>query len=173
MLEYNLKGTISNLLVKGMKVFMLRKNVYEAGLASSSYQHIDDTVPCHGKTQSCHVVCNPYYTAYFTKPGKDRLSVLDVLRQGANGSICSTPKPWTTWMDAIFRSHTLHIGGMALGGGDGRRDLSARVRQAYPDLEQTASQRVLSAAAVAAYHANAAFRSCKHWSVMMRRSSNG
>jgi hypothetical protein len=28
------------------------------------------------------VVCYPFYTAYFTKPGKDRLSVLDALRQG-------------------------------------------------------------------------------------------
>jgi hypothetical protein len=78
------KGTLSNLLVKGHEEFHAEKEaVYQAGLASSTYQHIDDTsTRVNGQNQSCHVVCNPYYTAYFTKSGKDRLSVLDVLRQG-------------------------------------------------------------------------------------------
>ena len=33
-----------------------------------------------GKFWHTHSLCNPYYTAYFTKPHKDRLSVLEVLQ---------------------------------------------------------------------------------------------
>ena len=57
--------------------------MYEAGLASSPYQHVDDTqTRVNGQNQHRHVICNPVYTAYHTKPNKDRLSVLDVLRNG-------------------------------------------------------------------------------------------
>lgn len=78
------KGTLSNLLIKGHEDFHAEKEaVYEAGLASSFYQHLDDTpTRFNGRNNYCHVVCNLLYTAYFTRAGKDRLSVLDVLRQG-------------------------------------------------------------------------------------------
>jgi regulator of replication initiation timing len=78
------KGTLSNLLIKGHEGFHAEKEaVYEAGLASSFYQHLDDTpTRFNGRNNYCHVVCNLLYTAYFTRAGKDRLSVLDVLRQG-------------------------------------------------------------------------------------------
>jgi hypothetical protein len=78
------KGTLSNLLIKGHEDFHAEKEaVYEAGLESSFYQHLDDTpTRVNGQNNSCHVICNPLYTAYFTKSGKDRLTVLDVLRQG-------------------------------------------------------------------------------------------
>jgi len=78
------KGTLSNLLVKGHEEFHAEKEaVYQAGLASSSYPHLDDTpTRVNGQNQSCHGVCNPLYTAYFSKPGKDRLSGLAILRQG-------------------------------------------------------------------------------------------
>ena len=50
-------------------------------LAWSPWQHLDATsTRVDGKNQSCHVVCNPLYTAYFTTPQQDRLSVLSVLR---------------------------------------------------------------------------------------------
>jgi len=78
------EGEISNLLIKGQKDFHAEKDaVYEAGLGSSPWQHTDDTqTRVDGQNQHCHVVCNPVYTAYHTKPNKDRLSVLDVLRNG-------------------------------------------------------------------------------------------
>jgi hypothetical protein len=78
------KGTLSNLLIKGHEEFHAEKEaVYEAGLASSFYHHLDDTpTRFNGRNNYCHVICNLLYTAYFTRAGKDRLSVLDVLRQG-------------------------------------------------------------------------------------------
>ena len=78
------KGEVSNLLIKGQEDFHAEKDaVYEAGLRSSPWQHTDDTsTRVDGQNQHCHVVCNPVYTAYHTKPNKNRLSVLDVLRNG-------------------------------------------------------------------------------------------
>lgn len=74
-------GQVSNLLIKGQDRFHAEKDaVYEAGLRSSPWQHIDDTgTRVNGVNQHCHVVCNPLYTAYFTTEKKDRLTVVDVL----------------------------------------------------------------------------------------------
>lgn len=77
-------GELSNLLIKEQDPFHAEKDaVYEAGLGSSPWQHTDDTqTRVNGQNQHCHVVCNPLYTAYQTRPTKERLTVLDVLRNG-------------------------------------------------------------------------------------------
>jgi hypothetical protein len=78
------KGELSNLLIKGQDEFHAESDaVYESGLRSSSWQQSDSTLTrVNGQNQNCHVVCNPVYTVYRTLPHKDRLSVLDVLRNG-------------------------------------------------------------------------------------------
>ena len=78
------EGELSNLLIKDQGRFHAEKDaVYEAGLRSSPWQQTDDTLTrVDGQNQHCHVVCNPVYTAYHTRPTKERLSVLDVLRNG-------------------------------------------------------------------------------------------
>jgi hypothetical protein len=75
-------GQVSHLLIKGQGAFHAEKAaVYEAGLRSSAWQHSDDTATrVNGQNWHCHVMDNPLYTAYFTRPRKDRLTVLDVLR---------------------------------------------------------------------------------------------
>jgi hypothetical protein len=74
-------GQVSNLLIKGQDPFHAEKDaLYEAGLRSSPWQHIDETgTRVNGVNQHCHVVCNPLYTAYLTTEKKDRLTVIDVL----------------------------------------------------------------------------------------------
>jgi hypothetical protein len=53
-------------------------------LASTPYQQTDDTsARVAGKFWHTHIVCNPYYTAFFTRPHKDRLTVLSVLQNTA------------------------------------------------------------------------------------------
>jgi hypothetical protein len=150
------KGTLSNLLVKGHEEFHAEKEaVYEAGLASSTYQHIDDTsTRVNGQNQSCHVVCNPFYTAYFTKPGKDRLSVLDVLRQGRKRVYLLNIEA-LAYLDGMpfseatrctleaWRSETVMEEETFL------HELDRRI----PILNKQHRSAVLSAAAVAAYHA--------------------
>jgi hypothetical protein len=74
-------GQISNLLIKDQGAFHAEKDaLYRAGLASSPWQHLDDTsTRVNGQNGYCHIVCNPLYTAYFTTEAKDRLTILDVL----------------------------------------------------------------------------------------------
>jgi hypothetical protein len=77
-------GEVSNLLVKGRDAFHAEAAaVREAGLASGPWQHLDDTATrVGGQNRHCQVLCNPLYTAYQTTEAKDRLTVLDVLRNG-------------------------------------------------------------------------------------------
>jgi hypothetical protein len=74
-------GQVSNLLIKGQAPFHAEKEaLYQAGLASSPWQHLDDTsTRVNGQNGYCHIVCNPLYTAYFTTAAKDRLTIIDVL----------------------------------------------------------------------------------------------
>ena len=79
------EGTISNLLIKDQDPFHAEKDaLYQAGLRSSPWQHIDDTsTRVNGQNQHCQIVCNPLYTTYHTTLSKDRLTIIDVLRNGA------------------------------------------------------------------------------------------
>ena len=74
-------GQVSNLLIKNQDKWHAEKEaVYQAGLQSSSWQHVHDTATrVNGENQHCHIVCNPLYSAYFTRPRKDRLTVIDIL----------------------------------------------------------------------------------------------
>src|SRR5713101_8295785 len=74
-------GQVSNLLIKDHAAFHEEKAaLYQAGLASSPWQHLDDTsTRVNGRNGYCHIVCNLFSTAYFTTEAKDRLTVLDVL----------------------------------------------------------------------------------------------
>jgi hypothetical protein len=78
------KGKLSSLLIEGQYLFHSKRDaVYKSGLRSTSCQQADSTLTrVNGQNQNCHIVCNPFYTVYRTLPHKDRLSVLDVLRNG-------------------------------------------------------------------------------------------
>ena len=53
--------------------------VERAGLASSPWQHFDDTdTRVDGQTWHCHVLGNGLFSVYRTTPKKDRLTVLAV-----------------------------------------------------------------------------------------------
>src|SRR6266849_5780170 len=60
-----------------------KRAIVEAGLASSPWQHMDDTgTRVDGENHHCQILCNPLYGAYFTTARKDRLTIIDVLRNG-------------------------------------------------------------------------------------------
>lgn len=77
-------GELSHVLIKGHEDFHAEKDaVYEAGLRSTPWQHLDETsTRVNGQNQHCHIIGNPLYTAYFTTEAKDRQTVIDVLRNG-------------------------------------------------------------------------------------------
>ncbi len=151
-------GQLSNLLVKGQDEFHVEKEVVcEAGLGSSPFQHIDQTgTRVNGQNQHCTIVCNPLYTIYTTTPGKDRLSVLDVLRNGrarrfrlnkeALGYLESVPLLTATrnWLWAECNDQDW-----------AERAFVERLDTRWPKLSVPQRQAILSAAAVAAYHAEA------------------
>src|SRR6266516_3317928 len=78
-------GQLSGWLIKDQEQFHAESAaVVQAGLASSPWHHLDSTgTRVNGLNQQCHVLCNPFYTAYCTLPAKDRLSLLRVLQGGA------------------------------------------------------------------------------------------
>lgn len=80
-----LSNQLSSQWTKGYDFFHQEKSeLFLAGLASGSYQQIDDTgARVNGENQYTHVLCSPYYSAYFTTKRKDRLTVLAILRNFA------------------------------------------------------------------------------------------
>ena len=75
-------GSLSNILTKSAKQFEQEYNdLFIAGLSSTPYQQTDDTsARVKGEFWNTHILCNPFYTFYSTRPGKDRLTVLRVLQ---------------------------------------------------------------------------------------------
>lgn len=153
-------GELSNMLIKGQDTFHAEKDaVYEAGLRSSVWQHTDDTrTRVNGQNQHCHIVCNPLYTTYHTIPGKDRLSVLDVLRNRRERTFRLND-------EALGYLESCALSKMArrvLLGWRDERDLGEaafldRLSTHLPDLGRQQRKAIIDAAAVAAYHAEIGF----------------
>jgi hypothetical protein len=150
------EGELSNLLIKDQADFHAEKDaVYEAGLRSSPWQHTDDTqTRVDGQNQHCHVVCNPVYTAYHTRPTKERLTVLDVLRNGR-------PRVFRLNREALAYLEKVQLSKAArqsLAVWSSEQDLDeatflAHLEAILPAISQQAHKAILDAAAVAAYHA--------------------
>lgn len=153
-------GELSNWLIKDWPNLHAEKAaIYEAGLRSSPWHHLDDTATrVNGQNQHCHVVCNPLYTAYLTTAHKDRLTIVDVLRNlGA--------RTFRVNAEAI---DFLHVFGLAqrtvriVEGLPQDQDLSeaeftALLDEHLPTLGPQLRSRILEAAAIAAYHAQMEF----------------
>jgi len=76
--------TISRILINDETGFnQEKKDIFYAALENTPYQQIDDTtIRVKGINQYSQIFCNPYYTAFFTVPGKNRLTILDLLLCG-------------------------------------------------------------------------------------------
>lgn len=75
-------GSVSSILTKTADSFAGEFDaIVRAGLASTPYQQTDDTsARVDGQFWHTHILCNPFYAAYFTRPRKDRLTVLEILQ---------------------------------------------------------------------------------------------
>ena len=78
------QSTISRILTNDETGFNQEKiDIFLAVLEHTPYHQIDDTtVRVKGKNHYSQIFCNPYYTAFFTVPRKDRLTILDLLLCG-------------------------------------------------------------------------------------------
>jgi len=153
-------GELSNLLIKHHADFHAEKAaVYVAGLESSPWQHLDQTgTRVDGVNQQCHVVCNPLYTAFFTTAKKDRLNVLDVLRNLAARTFRLNAEAFAllhglglaqrvlVQLQALPQEQTLS-----------ETELMAQLDQLVPPPGPLQRQHILEATAIAAYHAQLEF----------------
>lgn len=148
-------GQLSNLLIKQNEPWHEEKReIYLAGLASSSWQHADDTgTRVNGDNQYCHVVGNPLYTAYFTRPAKDRLTLIGLLQDVVEPPLLldETTPTWleqfgtpqwaqqvvTTWPQGQIMTHS---------------ELTNLVQSQLARLNEQQQARILEAAALTAYY---------------------
>ena len=149
-------GQVSNLLIKDHGGFHEEKAaVYQAGLASSPWQHLDDTsTRINGRNGYCHIVCNPLYTAYFTTASKDRLTILDVLtnHQPRRFLVNAEARGYLEvfGLSAVRRQQVAQLpGGVLLD----EATLHALLAVQLPGLGPQQRKWLLDATAVAAYHA--------------------
>ena len=153
-------GELSNLLIKEQDPFHAEKDtVYEAGLRSSPWQHTDDTqTRVNGQNQHCHVVCNPLYTAYHTRPTKERLTVLDVLRNGRE-RVFRLNQEALGYLENVQLSKAAWQTLLNWSSEQDRDEASflAQLDTHLPNLGAQQRKAIIDAAAIAAYHAETEF----------------
>ena len=150
------KSTVDRILLKDKQPFHDEKQaIFTAGIASTSYQHIDDTAArVKGENQHSHVICNPYYSAFFTREHKDRLTVLTIL-SGADSSE-ELPYLWNPEANVILATmgwpnkHGHLLEALPRGSPLSFDELSSRL--APYGLSVLHTKRLLEAMAIAAYH---------------------
>ncbi len=149
-------GQISGILTKGQEEFHAENEaVCEAGLQSSPHQHADDTpTRVNGQNQYCHILCNPVYTSYHTRPHKDRLTVLDVLRNGRS-RIFRFNAEALSYLEGLPLSKITRqtLQGCLSEDVLDEDTFMTRLKKSLPNLPVQQRKAIIDAAAVAAYHA--------------------
>jgi regulator of replication initiation timing len=149
-------ASISRMLTKNMEVFHQEKEeIYRAGLESTRYQQIDDTgARVKGKNYHTHIVCNEFYTAYFTKERKDRLTIIDILRNFQARRFCfneeamsllerlKVPKKIISVVSTTFTKDREYT----------ESEVESLIKEHLPKIGELHNTRVLEALAIASYH---------------------
>lgn len=148
-------GQISNLLTKDNEPWHTEKaEIYQAGLASSDWHHIDDTATrVNGENQHCHILCNPLYTAYFTRPRKDRLTIITLLQHSTEPQLLLNEQTFF-WLDtfAVPQWAQLKIGQWPQEVMLSQAELAPWLNHELEGLNDQQQARVFEAAALTAYH---------------------
>jgi FtsZ-binding cell division protein ZapB len=149
------EGQLSNLLIKKNEPWHQEKReIYQAGLASSSWQHSDETgTRVNGDNQHCHVVGNPLYTAYFTRPGKDRLTLIGLLQDVTEPPLLlnETTPTWLEQFDTPQWAQQI-VATWPQGRSLPHSELTSLVQTQLARLNEQQQARVLEAAALSAYY---------------------
>jgi hypothetical protein len=149
-------GQIAHFLTEGQEAFHREKEeIVEAGLNSSPWQHMDDTgTRVNGVNWHCQVICNPLYTAYFTTERKDRLTVIDVLRNGRERVFRLNDEAMTLLRQFAVSQRTIEaLRHLPWDQELSEMQLEDGLKQQLPPLGAAARSRIVEASAIAAYHA--------------------
>ncbi len=132
-----------------------KRAIVEAGLSSSPWQHMDDTgTRVNGENHHCQILCNPLYGAYFTTAHKDRLTIIDVLRNG-RPRVCRINEEALDLLVrfGVSKRVSAQVGQLPLHQDWSEAELQRRLAEQVPDLSEGTRSRIVEAAALAAYHA--------------------
>ncbi len=150
-------ATISRILTKNIEQFHQEKaEIFKAGLTSTVYQQIDDTgAKVNGKNHYAQILCNLYYTAYFTIPNKDRLSILDILQGGKSRQYYFNEEAFA--LLETFNISNKMITQLRNEAWDkvlDEEEMQQLMEKIFPNPDKGKNQRtrIMEAAAIAAYH---------------------
>jgi regulator of replication initiation timing len=131
-----------------------KAEIYEAGLRSTPWQQTDDTgIRVNGQNWYTHIVCNPFYTAYFTKPRKDRLTVLRILWGDRPLNFCLNEMAFAYWEQCgLSQSRREALTCLPQEQMLNQVEFEALLEEHLPQLGPQQLKWVLEGAAIAAYH---------------------
>ena len=149
--------TVSRILTDHKEEYHQEKqDIVKEGLASSLPKQMDDTgARVKGKNYFTHILCNSVFTAYFTRPHKDRLTLIEIL------SMC----PLTFILNdlAFILMEQMKLSAKSLNivkekyGGEtlNREQMASFLENLFPNPKKHLKSRkiILEASAIAAYQA--------------------
>ena len=150
------QSTISRILTNDETGFNKeRDDIFLAALGSTPYHQIDDTtIRVNGENQYSQILCNPYYTAFFTVPHKDRLTILDILLCGKERTYLFDSKTFEllSYFN-VSKKVTKQIMQLADGSEMSKNEIQKMLGKIFtnPKKGKNIKSRIMEAAAIAAY----------------------
>jgi len=150
-------ATISRILTKNLDIFHQEKaDIFRAGLESTIYQQIDDTgAKVKGQNQYVEIICNPFYTAYFTIPHKNRLSILEILQGGRPRTYFFNDEAFALLQSfGLSRKIIAKLHDAAFSKELDEKQMQQLLVEIFPDPNKGKNRRIriMEAGAIAAYH---------------------
>ena len=148
-------GSISNILIKKKGIFHQEKeDIVAAGLLSTPYQQIDDTgARVHGQNYHTHILCNPWYTAYFTTEKKDRLTIIELLQNGSELKYCLNQEAiGIAGQLGVALKYIQPLKQLQSGQEYQKQPFVELITKGIPGVKDRALVKILEASAIACYH---------------------
>ncbi len=150
------QSTISRVLTNDETGFNQEKmDIFRAALEHTPYHQIDDTtVRVNGNNQYSQIFCNPYYTSFFTVPGKDRLTILDLLLCGKERTYRFDSKAFSLMEDfKVSKKVTGQLLNFTEDKEISEAEMQVLLKKIFKNGKgKNTKTRIMEAAAIAAYH---------------------
>jgi len=148
-------STVSLILTDNQEAFHQEKqDIVKAGLASFLPQQMDDTSGrFKGKNWFVHILCNRLYTAFFSRPNKARLTILEILA-GNNLSFKFNETAYALMEQMKLPAKAIQmLKGRKLEGKLTPQEVDGILAEMYPNPEKNDKNRktILEASGIAAY----------------------
>ncbi len=150
------QSTISRILTNDETGFnQEKKDIFRAALEHTPYHQIDDTtVRVNGKNYYSQIFCNPYYTAFFTVPRKDRLTILDLLLCGRERTSRFDQKAFCLMADfKVSKKMTAQLRDLTEDKEISEEEMQLLLQKVFKKGKgKNTKARIMEAAAIASYH---------------------